>query len=130
MLASTSSSASGPEDVWFVDSGALNHMMSHQEWFRELRESDRLGYVETGDNTTHLIRHNRNVPFGKEGNQTYIKNVLHVPTTTKNLVYVGQIVEQRMQVLFNQGGCVIEKRVDSSLVDEVRAKCSFSTHTR
>ena len=83
--------------------------MSHEEWFRELREPDRPGYVETGDDTTHPIRHIGNVPFGKEGEQTYIKNVLHVPTITKNLVSVGQIVEQGMQVRFNQGGCFIEK---------------------
>ena len=84
-------------------------MTSHQEGFRELREPERLGYVETGDDTTHPIRHIGNVPSDEEGKQTYIKNVLHVPTITKNLVSVGQIVEQGMQVRFNQGGCFIEK---------------------
>ena len=94
MLVSTSTiSASVPEDVWVVDSSASNHMTLHQEWFRELREPDWPSYVETGDNTTHPIRHIGIVPFGKEGSQTYIKNVLHVPTITKNLVSVGQIVE-------------------------------------
>ena len=39
----------------------------------------------------------QNVPFNEEGNQTYIKIVLHVPTLPKNLVSVGQIVEQGMQ---------------------------------
>ena len=24
------------EDVWYVDSGASNHMTSHGEWFREM----------------------------------------------------------------------------------------------
>ena len=33
MSASTSTSASGLEDISFVDSGASNHMTSHQEWF-------------------------------------------------------------------------------------------------
>jgi hypothetical protein len=37
-----------------------------------------------------------------------MKNVLHVPTITKNLVSVGQIVEQGMQVRFNYNGCFIE----------------------
>ena len=40
MLASTSMSASSPEDVWFINSGASNHMTSHQELFRVLRDSD------------------------------------------------------------------------------------------
>ena len=36
MSASTSTGASNPEDVWFVDSGASNHMTSHEEWFEDL----------------------------------------------------------------------------------------------
>ena len=83
-------------------------MTSHQDWFCELREPERPGYVKTGDDTTHPIQHINNVPFGKEGKQTYIKNVLHVPTITKNLVSVGQKAEQGMQVRFDQGSCFIE----------------------
>ena len=65
--------------------------------------------MEIGDDTIHPIQHVGNVPFGEEGNQTYIKNVLHVSTITKNMVSVGQIVEHGMQVRFNDGGCFIEK---------------------
>ena len=109
MSASTSTTDLNPEDVWFVDSGASNHVTSHQEWFREFRELERPDYVKTRDNTTHPIRDIDNVPFGKEAKQTFIKNILHVLTITKNLVSVGQIVEQGMQVRFDQGGCFIEK---------------------
>ena len=42
-----SNSALKPEDVWFVDSRASNHMTSHKEWFLELREPERPSYVET-----------------------------------------------------------------------------------
>ena len=62
-----------------------------------------------GDDTTHPIRHIDNVPFGKEGEQTCRINVLHVPTITKHLVSVGQIMEQGMQVRVNNEGCFIEK---------------------
>ena len=65
--------------------------------------------METKDATIHPIQRVGNVPFGEEGNQTYIKNVLHVPIIMKNLVLVGQIVEQDMQVCFNDEGCFIEK---------------------
>ena len=58
----------------------------------------------------HPIQHIGNVPFGKEGKQTYIKNILHVPTITTNLVSIGQIIEQGMQVRFDQGGSLIEKK--------------------
>ena len=36
-------------------------------------------------------------------------NVLHVLTITKNLVSVGQIVDQGMEVRFTQLGCFIEE---------------------
>ena len=88
-------------NVWFVDSGASNHMT--------LRKLDRLDYVETGDDTTHPIQHVRNVPFRNDDKQTCLKNVLHVSTITKNLVSVGQIVEQDMQVQFKHEGCFMEK---------------------
>ena len=84
-------------------------MTSHQEWFHDLRMPDRPSYIEAGNDTPHPIVHIGNVPFGKEGEQTYIKHVLHVPTITKNLVSVGQIVEQGMHVRFNNEGCFIEK---------------------
>ena len=85
-----STSTSNSEHVWFIDSGASHHMMSPQEWFCDLRMLDRPGYIETGDDTLHPIRHIDDVPFGKEGEQTCIKNVLHVPTITMNLVSVGK----------------------------------------
>ena len=84
-------------------------MTLHQEWFRDLRTLDRSGYIETGDDTPHPIRYIGDVPFGKEGEQTCIRNVLHMPTITKNMVSVGQIVEQGIQVSFNNEGCLNEK---------------------
>ena len=73
MSASTSTNASNPEDLRFVDSGASNHMISHQEWFHDLREPYRSGYVGTRDDTIHPIRHVGNAPFRKKGEQTCIK---------------------------------------------------------
>ena len=115
-LTNTSSS----KDVWFVDSRASNHMASHEDWFRELRKPDQPKYIKTRDDMTHPIQHVENVPFGYDGKQTYLKNVLQVPTITKNLVSLGQIVEQGMQVRFNNEGCFIEK--ESQLVVHGRKK--------
>ena len=109
MTTSNSTSTSNSKDVWFVDFGAPHHMTSHQEWFPDLRTSDRPNYIETEDNATHPIRHIDNVPFDKDGQSNCIKYVLHVPTITKNLFSIGQIVEQGMEVRFNNGGCFIEK---------------------
>ena len=57
MLGSTSINASGSKDVWFIEFGALNHMTSHQEWFRKLQVPNQPSYVETREDITHTIRH-------------------------------------------------------------------------
>jgi hypothetical protein len=124
MSAFATTSASTPNSVWFVNSGASNHMTSHEDWFRELRKPERPRYVEIGDDTTHPIQHIGNVPFGNDEEQTYLKNVLHVPTIMKNMVSVGQIVEQGMQVRFNNDGCFIEKG-DQIVAHGRREGCLF-----
>ena len=50
------------------------------------------------------------VPLNNNGNNSYIKDVLHVPTITKNVVFVGQIVEQGMTVQFSLDGCFIKDK--------------------
>ena len=95
MSASSSASTSTSKEVWFIDSGALNHMTSHEEWFSYLHTPNRPGYVETINDITHTIRHIGNVPLSMANNNC-IRNVLHIPTITKNLVSVSLIMEQGM----------------------------------
>ena len=57
----------------------------------------------------HPIEHVGNVPLSMEdGKEKYMADVLHVPTITKNLVSVGQMVEQGLQVRFNEHGCFVK----------------------
>ena len=44
MKASNPTNTSSSENVWFVDSGASNHMMSHEDWFRDLRKPKQPDY--------------------------------------------------------------------------------------
>jgi hypothetical protein len=44
----------------------------------------------------------------QDGQTKYLKNVLYVLTITKNLVSIGQMVEQSLQVTFNPDGCFVE----------------------
>ena len=76
--------ASCKEDVWYVDSGASNHMTSHGEWFKVMKDPKKPGYVETGDDTTHPIAHVGDVPLSmQDGKVKYLADVLHVPQITK-----------------------------------------------
>jgi hypothetical protein len=92
-----------------VDYGASNHMTSHGEWFRDTKDLKTPRFVEIGDDITHPITQIGKVPLSMQDGQTkYLKDVIHVPTITKKLVSVGQMVEQGLQVTFNPNGCFVE----------------------
>jgi hypothetical protein len=83
-------------------------MTSHGEWFRDAKDLKTSGFVEIGDDITHPITQIGKVPVSMQDGQTkYMKDVLHVPTITKKLVSVGQMVEQGLQVTFNPNGCFV-----------------------
>ena len=78
--------------MWYVDYEASNHMTSHKEWFSYLEKPKQPGVVATGDNTLHPIKNVGEFPLSHVGGKWKLMNVLHVPTITKNLVLVRQIV--------------------------------------
>jgi hypothetical protein len=53
-------------NVWYLDSGASNHMFSHGEWFRDTKDLKTLGFVETGDDITHPITQISKVPLSMQ----------------------------------------------------------------
>ena len=63
-----------------------------------MRELEKRGVVETGDDSTHAIKHTSDVPFINDSNNNYIKDMLHVHMIMKNPASVGHIVEQEMTV--------------------------------
>ncbi len=69
---------------------ASNHMTNHEEWFKDTKDLKTLRFVETDDDTTHPITQIGKVPLSMQDGQTkYLKDILHVPTITKNLVFIG-----------------------------------------
>ncbi len=97
------------DNVWYVDLGAFNHMTYHGEWFRDVKNLEKPSYVETGDDTAHPIALIGNVPLAmQDGKIKYLSDVFHVPNITNNLVSVGQMIEQGLQVWFNPNGCYVE----------------------
>ena len=98
------------DKVWYVNSSVSNHMTSHKEWFLYLEKPTQPGVVATGDDTPHSIANVGEVPLSHVGQKGKLLNVLHVPTITKNLVSVGQIVDQFRQSP-RDGGSVHTPRV-------------------
>ena len=108
MMSATTHDAS-TRDVRYVDSRVSNHMTHHKNWFNELHAPEKPGYVKIGDNTLHTIERAGKVPlFMHDGKTKHMGDVLHVPTITKNLVSVGQMVDKGLHVKFNKHGCFVE----------------------
>ena len=58
-------------EVWYVDSGASNHMTSHEKWFLYLEKREKQGVFKTRDDTSHTIYMSEKFPsttLGKKGN--------------------------------------------------------------
>ncbi|MCO5587259.1 hypothetical protein L7F22_041206 [Adiantum nelumboides] len=98
------------DNVWYVDSGASNHMTGRGEWFKSMHTLQSAGYVQTRDDTLHPTAHTSDVPLStRNGKEKYLAAVLHVPNITKNLVSVGQMVEQGLQVKLNGDSLYVEE---------------------
>ena len=90
-MTNSMTSAEESNDVWYVDSGASNHMTGHAEWMQDARKMEKPGFVETGDDTAHPIVQIGKIPLSmQDGKKKYLSDVFHVPNITKNLVSVGQ----------------------------------------
>ena len=110
MTNSMNKTTSQSNEVWYVDSGASNHMTSHEEWFSYLEKPEQSRVVETGDNTPHPFKHVGEVPLNHVGQKGRLMNVLHIPAIIKNLVSVDQIIDQGMQVRFTHLECFSRQR--------------------
>ena len=89
------------ENIWYLYSSVLNHMTHCDEWFQEMKIVEKLGYVETRDDLAHVVAHTGNVPLTMhDGKMKYLTDVLHVQSIKKNLVAIGQMVEQGLHVKF------------------------------
>jgi len=53
-------------NVWYVESRASNHVISHGEWFKDTKDLKTPGFVETGDDTTHPITQIGKVPVSMQ----------------------------------------------------------------
>jgi hypothetical protein len=72
-------------NVWYVDSGASNHMANHGTWFRNTKDLKTPGFVEIGD-TTHPITQIGKVPLSMRDGQTkYLKDVLPLVEISQNV---------------------------------------------
>ncbi|KAJ0086209.1 hypothetical protein Patl1_07938 [Pistacia atlantica] len=102
---------------WFIDSACSNHMTPREDIFISTEPfTDAFGVI-TGDNTRLEIKWRGDIALHKSnGGIQHLSNVLYLPKLCKNLMSVGQLVDQGYNVVFNENGCEILKEGNGTLV--------------
>ncbi|KAI9156917.1 hypothetical protein LWI28_014078 [Acer negundo] len=82
------------QDVWFLDSGASNHMTGRKDLFTELDEKVH-GEISFGDLSKISVQGRGDVMIKqKNGDHAFISNVYYVPDMKTNILSLGQLLEK------------------------------------
>jgi len=82
------------QDVWFLDSGASNHMTGRKDVFTELDEKVH-GEISFGDLSKISVQGRGDVMIKqKNGDHAFISNVYYVPDMKTNILSLGQLLEK------------------------------------
>ena len=109
-LSTLSSTIQTSCDTWLIDSGVSHHMTSYQELLSDLAKREIHQKVILGDDSRYVVRGAGATSFQlKSRNTLKMKDVLHVPGMTSNLVIVSALEDEDYDVLFSRGRVYIQK---------------------
>ncbi|KAK2352556.1 putative mitochondrial protein [Trifolium repens] len=94
LLMVTTNSEGDNSQLWYLDTGCSNHMTGHRDWLLEFDDKFR-SKVKFADNSTISVEGKGKVLVQrKNGNHTFVTDVLYVPTMKHNLLSLGQLLEK------------------------------------
>jgi len=77
------------DTIWYLDTGASNHMCGHKHLFVEMKEIDD-GHVSFGDASKVQVKGRGKIWFyQKDGKEGHIENVYYVPEMKSNIISMG-----------------------------------------
>ena len=92
-------------DLWFVDSGCLNHMTDTKSLFKELDETQKIK-VQLGNTKEMQVEGKGPVKVEtSHGKIKQLDNVQFIPDLGYNLLSVGQLMTRGHSVLFDDNTC-------------------------
>jgi len=85
--------------VWYLDTGASNHMCGDESFFSELTQVE-VGLVSCGDDSKMVIKGRGTIRhMQKDGQVGEIRDVYYVPELKSNILSIGQIVEKGNSIM-------------------------------
>lgn len=87
--------------MWYIDSGASNHMMPNPMALGHIRPYVGTSFIQTANDSSLLII------FVGDASPN-ITNVFLAPKLSTNLISVGQLVDSDCAINFSGDGCVVQ----------------------
>lgn len=90
-------------DVWYLDTGAANHMSGSKSLFIEIDENC-IGKVKFGDGSVVEVEDRGNVLLScQNGEKKLLSNVLYIPKLKTNILSLGQLDELGCRITIEKG---------------------------
>ena len=97
--------------IWYIDSGASQHMSCNKSWIKNYNEFSVPESVRLGDNRTVEALGKGSIWLRVKADGKYIhaelSEVLYVPSLAKNLFSVRAVVDKNLTVIFKDEKCTI-----------------------
>jgi hypothetical protein len=91
------------DTVWYLDSGATNHMCGERSAFSNL-DSNIKGTISFGDGSVAKIEGHGTILFaGKDGSHRPLTGVYFIPRLTSNIISLGQLDEAGCDIRIRHG---------------------------
>ncbi|KHN27834.1 hypothetical protein glysoja_032982, partial [Glycine soja] len=94
LLMATTNSEEDNVNLWYLDTGCSNHMTGHREWFVNIDDKVK-STIKFIDNSSVTAKGIGKVMIQrKDGQQSFINDVLYAPNMKNNLLSLGHLLEK------------------------------------
>jgi len=109
--------------VWYLDTGASNHMCGHKHLFLDIQEIED-GHVSFGDSAkVPPIKGRGKICFSqKDGKQGTMEDVYYVPDLKNNIFSMGQLLEKGYSVFMKDRIFHLKEKNERALANVEMAK--------
>jgi GAG-pre-integrase domain len=101
LLMAQTPSTSGCDTVWYLDTGASNHMTGHKHLFADMTEL--AGAVSFGDTSKVEVKGKGSVKFLQKNEKLgMVENVYYIPEIKSNILSVSQLMEKGFEIFMKK----------------------------